>query len=121
MNGTTIAVKRAASQIASAIMTASATSLTVIKADAHFENPWLRAIVLSPSVHRFLTTVALGARDFRSLAALMVKPASAVMMTFAADPNPGLDHDHFSGTAIVFVSTVNYPTRTARCCSRARA
>jgi hypothetical protein len=35
------------------------------------------------------------------------------MMMFAADPNPGLDHEHFSGAAIVFVSTVNYPTRTA--------
>jgi hypothetical protein len=64
-------------------------------------------------VHRFLTTVALGERDFSSLAALMVKPKNSVMMTFAADPNPGLDHEHFSGAAIVFVSTVSYPTRTA--------
>jgi uncharacterized protein YcbK (DUF882 family) len=110
---TTIAVKRAANQVASAIMTATATSVTVIKADIRFDNPWLRAIVLSPSVHRFLTTAALGARDFRTLAALMVKPSNAVMMTFSADPNPGLDHDHFSGSAIVFVSTVNNPTRTA--------
>jgi len=113
-NGTTIAVKRAASQVASAVMTASAMSLTVVRAaDAHFANPWLRAILLSPSVHRFLTTAALGARDFRSLAALMVKPSSSVLMTFAADPNPGLDHDRFSGAAIFFVSTVSYPTRTA--------
>jgi hypothetical protein len=90
------------------------TSLNVIKAaDAHFRNPWLRAVVLSPSVHRFLTTAALGARDFRALAAQMVKPSSAVMMTFSADPNPGLDHEHFTGAAIVFVSTVSYQTRTA--------
>ena len=94
-------------------MTASASLVTVVKAGTHLENPWLRAIVLSPSVHRFLTTVALGERDFRSLAALMVKPKNAVMMTFAAEPNPGLAHDHFSGAAIVFVSTVAYPTRTA--------
>jgi uncharacterized protein YcbK (DUF882 family) len=113
VNSTTIAVKRAATEVASAIVTASATSLTVIKNDANFGNPWLRAIVLSPSVHHFLTTVALGASDFRSLAALMVKPTNAVMMNFAADPNPGLDHEHFSGAAIVFVSTVRYPTRTA--------
>ncbi len=112
-NGTTVTVKRTGNQAASAIMTASARSVAVVKSGAHFENPWLRAIVLSPSVQRFLTTVALGARDFRSLASLMVKPSSSVMMTFAADPNPGLDHDRFSGTAIVFVSTVSYPTRTA--------
>jgi uncharacterized protein YcbK (DUF882 family) len=113
-NGTTIAVKRAANQVASAITTAGTASLTVIKAaDAHFANPWLRAVVLSPSVQHFLTITALGARDFRSLATLMVKPSSSVLMTFSADPNPGLDNDRFSGSAIVFVSTVSYPTRTA--------
>ena len=111
--GTTIAVKRAADQVASAIKTASASSIAVIKADVRFDNPWLRAVVMSPSVHRFLTTAALGARDLTSLATLMVKPKNSVMMTFAADPNPGLDHDRFSGTPIVFVSTVSYPTRTA--------
>ena len=110
---TTVVMKRAANQVASAIITASASSVTVIKSGAHFANPWLRALVLSPSVQRFLTTVALGDRDFRALAALMVKPKNSVMMTFAADPNPGLAQDHFSGAAIVFVSTVSYPTRTA--------
>jgi hypothetical protein len=73
----------------------------------------MRAIVLSPTVREFLTTLAVGARDFRSLAPMMVKPSSAVVMAFAADPNPGLDNDRFSGTAIVFISTVSYPTRTA--------
>ena len=55
---TTIAVKRAADQVASAIMTASASSMMVIKSGAHVADPWLRAIVLSPSVKRFLTTMA---------------------------------------------------------------
>ncbi len=109
---TTIAVKRAADHVASAIMTASVSSMTVIKDGAHFANPWLRAIVVSPSVRRFLTTVALGDRDFRSLAALMVKPRNAVQMQFSAEPNPGLAPDHFSGAAIVFVSTVSYPSPT---------
>ncbi len=110
---TTIAVKRAANQLASTVMTASTSAMTVIKSGAHFANPWLRAMVLSPSVHRFLTTVALGDRDFRWLASLMIKPHNSVMMTFAADPNPGLAEDRFSGAAIVFVSTVSYPTHTA--------
>ncbi len=109
---TTIAVKRAADQVASAIVTASASSMMVIKSSAHVADPWLRAIVLSPSVKRFLTTAALGDRDFRSLAALMSKPKNAVKMTFAADPNPGLTADRFSGAAIAFVPTVNYATAT---------
>jgi hypothetical protein len=113
-NGTTIVIKRVAHQIASTILSASASSVIAIKSGARLENPWLRAVMVAPSVHRFLTTLALGAHDFRVLAALMVKPRSAVMMTFRADPNPGLDHEHFTGPAVVFVSTVNYPaTRTA--------
>ena len=111
-NGTTVAVKRSGNQASSVIMSASSTSVTVVKSEARFLNPWMRAIVLSPSVHQFLTTAALGAGDFRALAAMLVKPASAVMMTFAADPNPGLQHDHFTGAAIVFIPTVNYPTHT---------
>jgi hypothetical protein len=84
-----------------------------VKADPRMVNPWMRAIVLSPSVHRFLTTIALGVGDLRSLAAMMVKPSSAVFITFAAEPNPGLDHDRFAGSAIVFLPTVNYPGRSA--------
>ncbi|MGC1780058.1 MAG: DUF882 domain-containing protein [Xanthobacteraceae bacterium] len=112
---TTIAVKRAADQVASAVITASSSSMTVITAGARVANPWLRAIVLSPSVKRFLTTAALGDRDFRQLASLMIKPRRAVAMTFSADPNPGLSQDRFSGPAIAFVPIVNYvaPTHTA--------
>jgi len=112
-NGTTIAIKRLANQAASAIMTTGASTIVAIKSGIRLENPWMRAIVLAPSVHRFLTTLALGTHDFRALAALMVKPNRSVMMTFAADPNPGLDHDRFSGAAVVFVSTVSYPAHTA--------
>ena len=109
-NGTTIAFKRVANQIGSTLLSASASSVIAIKAGARLENPWLRAVLVAPNVHRFLTTLALGANDFRALAALMVKPRSAVMMTFAVDPNPGLEHEHFGGPAVVFVSTVSYPT-----------
>jgi uncharacterized protein YcbK (DUF882 family) len=112
-NGTTIVVKRVANQITSTLLSASASSVVAIKTGVRLENPWLRAVLVAPSVKRFLTTLALGARDFRALAALMVKPRSSVMMTFAGDANPGLEHDHFTGPAVVFVSTVSYPTTRA--------
>ena len=70
-------------------------------------------MVVAPSVREFLTTATLGSQDFRELTPLMSKPASSVMMTFSANPNLGLTHDRFSGSAIVFVSTVTYPTQTA--------
>jgi uncharacterized protein YcbK (DUF882 family) len=111
-SATTVAVKRVSGRPFSAILTVANRSTTPL-ADSAQIDPWLRAIVLSPSVTAFLCTTALGVRDFRSLAALMVKPASSVMMTFSADPQLGLAQDHFSGNAIVFVSTVTYPIRTA--------
>lgn len=110
---TTIAVKRVSGRPASAILTLTNRTSPALADVERLNDPWLRAVVLSPSVRRFLTAAALGAHDFRTLAAQMAKPASSVMMTFAADANPGLDHDHFSGSAIVFMPTVTYPTHTA--------
>ncbi len=111
-NDTTIAVKRDNGRQAS--VTLSVAKKTVDR-NGPQNDPWLRAIVMSPSVHRFLTITALGAGDYRSLTALMHKPDCAVMMTFAAAPQPALAHDHFNGgSAIVFVSTVSYPQRTAQ-------
>jgi uncharacterized protein YcbK (DUF882 family) len=110
----TIAVKRVSGRPASAILTVAKRSSSAILADVRrLDDPWLRAIVCSPSVHRFLYITEFGGRDFRSLATLMVKPANSVLMTFTGDPEAGLGSDHFSGSAIVFISTITYPLRTA--------
>ena len=77
-------------------------------------DPWMRAIMMSPNVNNFLSITSLGARDFRTLSTLMVKPANSVMMTFAADPNPGLEYTRFTGAAAVFIPTVSYTLRTAQ-------
>jgi hypothetical protein len=110
--GTTIAMKRGADQAASTILEPPTPPSATQAPAPDTDNPWLRAVVLSPNVGRYLTTLMLGAADFRTLAALVEQPKSAVMMTFASEPNPGLTDDHFSGSAIVFVSTVTYQTRT---------
>ncbi|HEY2529336.1 MAG TPA: DUF882 domain-containing protein [Xanthobacteraceae bacterium] len=110
---TTIALKRGANQAASTVISAATNIASIAAGTTQLYNPWLRAIVLSPSVQRFLTTATLGDSDFRSLASLLIKPDCSVMMTFTSDPNLGLSHDHFSGSAVVFVSTVTYPTQTA--------
>jgi uncharacterized protein YcbK (DUF882 family) len=108
----TIAMKRIEGRPASAILTV-ANKTAPPAGSGRLDSPWLRAIVVSPSVTRFLCITALGAPDFLTLAPLMQKPANSVLMTFAADPQPGLTQDHFSGSAIVFVSTVTYPLHTA--------
>ncbi len=114
-NATTVAVKRVNGRTASVVFTVSTKKTSPVLADmTRLSDPWLRAIVVSPSVNRFLCISTLGVRDFRSLAELMVKPANSVMMTFAADPNPGLEYNHFSGSAVVFIPTVSYTLRTAQ-------
>ena len=112
-NGMTIVAKGVIDQPQSSFQRAIRLASAAVKVGERFDDPWLRAIVLSPSVNHFLTTLAFGARDFTSLAEQMVKPASSVMMTFSIDPSMGLSSDHFSGSAIVFLSTITYPTRTA--------
>jgi uncharacterized protein YcbK (DUF882 family) len=112
-NETTVAVKGVNEQPKTSVQKAIQLAAAAVKVTERLDNPWLRAIILSPSVHRFLSTLAFGARDVTYLAGLMVKPASSVMMTFSADPSLGLSQDHFSGSAIVFLSTITYPTRTA--------
>ena len=85
-----------------------------VKASERLDNPWLRALIISPNVHHFLTTLVLGTKDLTTLAALIVKPSSSVMMTFTSDPSVGLTPDRFSGSAIAFLPTITYETATAR-------
>ena len=112
-NAMTVAVKRVSGHAASAIFTVAGRPQSAADAGAAINDPWLRAVLMSPSVYRFLTVTALGHRDARALVAMMVKPDNAVMMTFSADPQLGLTHDRFSGSAIVSVPTVSYPQRSA--------
>ena len=108
----TVAIKRVRGRSASVILTVANRAVAALEG-AYAGNPWLRAIALSPSVLRYLTTTSLGVHDLHFLTALMAKPSTSVMMTFSAEPQSGLALDHFSGNAIVFVSTVTYPTHTA--------
>ena len=112
-NEMTIAVKRVEGRPVSAILTVANRTKPAYTEGSSIDDPWLRAVMELPNVYRFLSITALGVPDFQVLAALMAKPANSVMMTFSADPNAGLAQDHFSGSAIVFVSTVTYPLRTA--------
>ena len=68
---------------------------------------------MSPSAQEFLSASSFGAPDYRALATFMRKPATTVMMTFSSDPQLGMTTKKFSGTAVVFVSTVTFGMRTA--------
>jgi uncharacterized protein YcbK (DUF882 family) len=75
------------------------------------DSPWLRAVLLTPSVSGSLTATPLGAPHMRPLVALLYKPAQALAMTFSADPYLGMTTDRFDGRAVVFVATATFTTQ----------
>lgn len=107
---TTVAVKKVV--VAPAPM-AERRSTAPAKVGDQLNLPWLRALIITPSVQTYLTTTLFAAPDFQQLAVQMRKPASTVLMTFAAEPNPGLQTTQFTGSAVVFQSTVTFAARTA--------
>lgn len=110
---TTVATKATAAQPSQVqSLVDSATIQASMPAD-RLDTPWLRATMVTPSVESFMNTTLLGAPDFIGLRTFMVKPATAVLMTFSADPYRGMTHNAFSGSAVNFLATVSVGQRTA--------
>jgi uncharacterized protein YcbK (DUF882 family) len=112
---TTVIAKRVNGHNASVVVNVSTRKTSPVLADmTRLADPWLRAIMVTPSVNNFLCITSLGARDFRTLSAMMVKPANSVIMTFTTDPNASLSYTRFSGPSTAFIPTVSYTLRTAQ-------
>jgi len=77
-----------------------------------FDDPWMRGLMLTPSVHGFMTTAQMVRRDNRTLQLFMQKPDSSVLMAFGDDPHHGMTTDRFSGQAVVFLATATFRLRT---------
>jgi uncharacterized protein YcbK (DUF882 family) len=76
-------------------------------------DPWLRGIVMTPSVQYSLHVSVLGPTDYRTLRPLFAKPRFALAMMFSVDPHAGMNAEAFAGPAVSFLPTVTFPTRTA--------
>ena len=78
------------------------------------DDPWLRGLMLAESAQDSLVVTQVGDPDFSGLVDFMRKPAASVLMTFSRDPYLGMSNDQFSGSAVVFMSTVTFGSgRTA--------
>jgi hypothetical protein len=113
---TTVALKRVGdrpSVLSSAPAAPAAITSGTLNSGAAFNDPWLRALIVSPSAQDFMTASSFGVTDYRGLATYLRKPAATVVMTFSNDPQLGMTARRFSGTAVVFVSTVTFGMRTA--------
>jgi uncharacterized protein YcbK (DUF882 family) len=78
------------------------------------DDPWLRAVMIAPSIERSMKTTLLGTTDYRALSPLMQKPDSLLMMQFSADPHLGMTHDRFSGGAVHFLATASFVASAVR-------
>jgi hypothetical protein len=109
---TTIAVKR--SDDRPSVLPPRDRITSAVRIGDRFDDPWVRAMIVSPSAQNFLRTTLLGTTDFRNLGPHMHKPAGSVLMTFSDDPHLGMTCEKFAGSAVVFVSTITFgAARTA--------
>jgi uncharacterized protein YcbK (DUF882 family) len=86
----------------------------VARAADRLDDPWLRGVILTPSVQSSLVVMRVGEFDVTSLTQHMQKPVSSVVMSFNADPNAGMTTDSFTGSAVVFQATVIFNSNSRR-------
>jgi uncharacterized protein YcbK (DUF882 family) len=107
---TTIAVKRSDDRLS----VAPPKGPSVVRVGDRFNDPWMRAMIVSPSAQAFMKTTVYGVPDFRALGPYLLKPASTMMATFSEDPYRGMTSESFAGSAVGFTRTVTFgPPRTA--------
>jgi uncharacterized protein YcbK (DUF882 family) len=78
-----------------------------------YDDPWLRAMILAPSISNGMTATLYGDPDFAELRTLMNKPTSTLVMSFGDEAYPGIAANRFSGDAVVFLTTHVFERRTA--------
>jgi uncharacterized protein YcbK (DUF882 family) len=97
-----------------AAISAPAQTFRPVTAEDRLNDPWIRGVVLAPSVQTSMTTTLFGAPDFRTLRPFIQKPATAIMMTFSNNPHLGMTTERFTGSAVAFQPTVTFGLRTAQ-------
>ena len=72
------------------------------------QDPWLRGLVLAPSIKASMAVAVLGAPDYRALANFMHKPRAVVPVRFTADTETDRAFDRFQGKALEFPATIRF-------------
>jgi uncharacterized protein YcbK (DUF882 family) len=75
------------------------------------DDPWLRGLVLAASLQNSLVVTQVGDPDFTALTQFMTKPGSSVLMTFSVDPYLGMNAEQFTGSSVVFPTTITFGSR----------
>jgi hypothetical protein len=94
-----------------------ATSVTVttrvVTNPLRYDDPWLRAMIMTPSISDSMTATLYGRPDLGELRNLMRKPRASLMLSFSEDPFSGPAPDQFRGEAVVFMNNHAFDKRTA--------
>jgi hypothetical protein len=98
---------------APAIAPAAAGPTPVAVRGEKIHDPWLRGVVMAPSVQYSMHVSVFGPTDYRTLKPLFAKPSFALAMVFSADPHFGMNADAFGGAAVAFLPTITFSSRTA--------
>jgi uncharacterized protein YcbK (DUF882 family) len=99
--------------VAGPVLRAKPAMAQVVNVGMRYDDPWLRAMILAPSMWDSMTTTPYGEPDFTELRTLMNKPTTALAMSFTKEAYPGISAEGFSGEAVVFLNTYAFPQRTA--------
>ena len=75
----------------------------MVRVGDRFNDPWMRAMIVSPSAQSFMKTTLFGKPDFRDLGSYLQKPATVLANAFTDDPHPGMTSEKFAGSAVTFV------------------
>jgi uncharacterized protein YcbK (DUF882 family) len=112
---TTVAVKRSDDRpsVAEPPPPPQRNGVQAVRPGDRFNDPWMRAMIVSPSAQGFMRTTLYGVQDYRSLGPFFQKPPSSIVMTFSQDPHLGMSTEKFAGSAVGFVSTITFKARTA--------
>jgi uncharacterized protein YcbK (DUF882 family) len=89
------------------------TKVVTANAGMRYDDPWLRAMIMTPSMTDAMTVTLYGRPDLAELRNLMLKPNDSLMLSFQDDPSAGMAPDRFRGEAVVFLTTHAFTRRTA--------
>jgi hypothetical protein len=87
---------------------------TRLASAAKGDTVWMRAMILSPSASRAMSSTVFGEPDMTAMRVHFVKPQTTVAASFSSDPQPGMVCDRFTGTAVASLPTVTFQTAALR-------
>lgn len=82
-------------------------------AAASVDKPWMRILLLSPSISDSTSVTMLGNEDLTLMRAFFVKPQTVIENGFSDDPMMGMTFDHFSGSTNVKLKTMSFAQHSA--------